>query len=442
MTSFYNLLANTLLANVVNNFLWFALTFWVYLETKSVMATAVIGGSFMLFSAFLGLYFGTFVDRNKKKRAMVLSNIITLVGFGAAALLYALLPEAAFLSVSSPWFWLFDGLILAGAVAGNMRLIALSTTVSLLVPANRRDKANGLVGAANGVAFALTSVFSGLAIGLLGMGWALGISVVVTALSLLHLLTITIKEDQPQPEPGAAAPAVDVHGAMRAIKAVPGLWALILFTTFNNFLSGVYMALMDPYGLSLVSVTIWGAIWGFVSVGYIVGGLLVASRGLGPNPLRALFLANIAMWVVSFIFPLRSSVVLLTVGMLVFMALMPIIEAAEQTIIQKVVPFAKQGRVFGFAQSLESAAAPITAFLIGPIAEYWVIPMMTNGAWAPVFTGWFGTGADRGMALIFIAAAIVGLIVTIAAMTTRSYRILAAHYSSHKSPTQPADNPA
>ena len=42
--------------------------------------------------------------------------------------------------------------------------------MTLLVPEDRRDQANGLVGTANGVAFAITSVFSGLAIGLLGHG--------------------------------------------------------------------------------------------------------------------------------------------------------------------------------------------------------------------------------------------------------------------------------
>ena len=40
------------------------------------------------------------------------------------------------------------------------------------------------------------------------------------------------------------------------------------------------------------------------------------------------------------------------------MMLIPAVEAAEQTVIQKVVPFRTQGRVFGFAPAFESAAAP------------------------------------------------------------------------------------
>jgi hypothetical protein len=41
---FRRLLLNTLASGVTSSFLWFALTFWVYLETRSVVATGVIAG--------------------------------------------------------------------------------------------------------------------------------------------------------------------------------------------------------------------------------------------------------------------------------------------------------------------------------------------------------------------------------------------------------------
>ena len=44
MRMFVQVLANTMIANVTTSFLWFALTFWVYLETRSVLATGIIGG--------------------------------------------------------------------------------------------------------------------------------------------------------------------------------------------------------------------------------------------------------------------------------------------------------------------------------------------------------------------------------------------------------------
>ena len=36
---------------------------------------------------------------------------------------------------------------------------------------------------------------------------------------------------------------------------------LIGLAAFNNLIAGVFMALMDAYGLNLVSVETWGLLW-------------------------------------------------------------------------------------------------------------------------------------------------------------------------------------
>ena len=428
MRTFHLLVANTLVASVTNNFLWFALTFWVYLETRSVLATAIVGGGYMLIVAVSAMFFGTFVDRHLRRTSMLLSSALTLGAFALATLVFFITPEATFTDLASPAFWALVTLVLAGAIAGNLRSVALSTTVTLLVPEDRRDRANGLVGTANGIAFAITSVFSGLAIGQLGMGPSLVIAVVVTAFAGAHLLTIHIPEQPPERSPDAPR-VIDLGGAFAAVNLVPGLFALLLFSTFNNFLGGVFMSLMDPYGLTLMAVEPWGFLIAFTSLGFIFGGIAVARRGLGANPVRTLLLVNVVMWSVTILFPVRSEILPLALGFFIYLVLVPVAEASEQTIIQKVVPFAEQGRVFGFAQSLETAASPITAFLIGPIAQFWIIPSLTDGALAEQIGSWFGTGPDRGMALIFIVAGTIGLLVTLAALRSKPYRDLSRRYA-------------
>ena len=429
MRTFHLLVVNTLVASVTNNFLWFALTFWVYLETRSVLATAVIGGGYMLLLAVSGIVVGTFVDQHRRRTSMLLSSGLTLAAFVLAGIVYLTAPAGALQDLGQPAFWAFITLVLAGAIAGNLRNVALATTVTLLVPEDGRDRANGLVGTANGVAFALTSVFSGLAVGLLGMGWCVAISIALSAFTAAHLLTISIDEPAPEPREGRAR-VFDLRGAIHAVRLVPGLLALLLFTTFNNFLAGVFMALMDPYGLTLVSVEAWGTLLAITSAGFILGGVLVARRGLGRNPVRTLLLVNVVLWTITILFPIRSEVLPLAIGFFLYMLLIPVAEASEQTVIQKVVPFTEQGRVFGFAQSLETAAAPITAFLIGPIAQFWIIPAMTDGALADLIGSWFGTGPARAMALIFIVAGTIGLLVTLVALRSRPYQELSSRYAA------------
>jgi DHA3 family multidrug efflux protein-like MFS transporter len=312
-------------------------------------------------------------------------------------------------------------------VVESLRNIALSTTVTLLVPEGERDKANGLVGTVQGIAFMITSVFSGLSVGLLGMGWTLAVAVALTGASLLHLLPITIPELPPDPEEGSSR--FDVHGAITAITAVPGLVALILFSTFNNLVSGVYIALMDPYGLTLFSVEAWGIVLGVTGLGFVVGGALVARFGLGADPVRTLMLVNLGIAAVGMTFTVREWAWLYVLGIFVFMCIVPAAESAEQTILQRVVPFRTQGRVFGFAQSVELAASPISAFLIGPIAEFWLIPYMESPEGRSTWGWLLGSGEARGIALVFIGAGMIMLVTVMLALASAPYRRLSHAYA-------------
>jgi DHA3 family multidrug efflux protein-like MFS transporter len=426
--TFRLLLLNTLVSGVTSSFLWFALTFWVYLETRSVVATGVIGGAFALSSAVLGPYFGTFVDRHRKHHAMMVTTSVSLVCFVVATLVFVAVPASSLLRLTHPAFWVLVGATLLGSVAGNMRGIALATCVTLLVPESRRDKANGMVGTVTGISFAITSVFSGLVIGGPGMGWAYYGSVVVVAAMLIHLRSIAIDEAAPVADPTDSAPSghVDIRAAIDAIRAVPGLGMLIGLAAFNNLLAGVFMALTDAYGLSMVSVEAWGLLFGFISLAFIAGGIAVAKFGVGSNALRLVLVCNLLNWAVCSVFALQSSIVMLTVGMVVWLGLIPVIEAAEQTVLQRSIPFERQGRVFGFAQLVENAAAPLTAVLMAPLAEQVFMPLMTDGRGADLIGSWFGTGPERGIAVMFTIAGLVGVVVTVAALRSPSYRRLSA----------------
>lgn len=432
MKTFNHILVNTLTTAVAGMFVWFALVFWMYLETESVLSTAFSGGIFMIAMSLSSFWFGSIVDHNRKKKVMLISSITTVALFSFALLLYKLTPASAFESVSNPVLWIFVSIILFAIIAGNLRNIAVPTTVTLLVPENARDKANGMVGMIMGFSSMGAGLASGFALAYLGLAWVLTIGIVIMFAALIHLALLKIPEpeivhteDKPK--------QIDVRGTIRSIKEIPGLFPLIFFTTFNNLLGGTFMALMDPYGLSLMSVQAWSTLWGVLSSGFIIGGLYIAKYGLGASPLRTLFRINIATWLVSILFVVQPSIILLSVGILIWVCLAPFIEATEHTIIQKVVPFERQGRVIGFAQSVEMAASPITAFLIGPIAQFIFIPFMTTGAGVGLIGDWFGTGAGRGIALVFMITGVIGLCVTLVAMHSRSYKILGARYSQSAS---------
>jgi MFS transporter, DHA3 family, multidrug efflux protein len=426
--TFTGILVNTALANITTSYLWFALTFWLYLETRNVIATGVVGGAYMLLIALSSISFGTFVDRYRKLAVMRFAAGFTPVMFLLSGVMFLLIPASSLLDLTHPWFWVFTLVILVGAVVENLRNIALSTTVTILIEPDRRANANGLVGMVQGLMFIVTSLLSGLSVGLLGMGWTIAVALVLTVLAFAHLLTLRMPEE-------VRAAATDAHGgfdlrgSLAAVLAITGLFALIVFSTFNNFIGGVYMALMDPYGLEMFSVEMWGAVFALGSTGFIVGGTLIGKFGLGANPLRTLLLAVTLMGLLGAVFTLREWAWLYIAGIWLYLVLIPFVEAAEQTVIQQVVPLPRQGRVFGFAMAFESAAAPITAFLIAPIAQFWIIPYARSAEGAAQLAPLLGEGTSRGIALVFLVAGIIMVAAALLAFLTPVYRRVSASYT-------------
>lgn len=430
ISPFHLIIANNLLQNVTNFTVWFALVFWAFLETRSVFVTGMIGGIHLAFTGGLAIWFGSLVDHHRKQRVMLASSLGSLACYGAALAVCLMTPAAELTRTAGPMLWILILLTMLGVIAGNLRMIALPTLVTLLVAEDKRDKANGLVGMVGGIGFLVTSAISGFLVAWDGMRGTLILAIGGTVLAFAHMLIIRIDEPPAQSETAGSRNAIDLRGTITVIAAVPGLFALIIFATFNNLLGGVFMALMDGYGLSLMGVEEWGLMWAMTSTAFIASGLVIARFGLGARPLRLLLLVNLVTWLAASLFTIQPSIALLVIGCVVWMFFGPFAEAAEQTTLQKVVPYERQGRVFGFAQSVEQAASPLTAFLIGPFTQFVAIPFMTTGAGAELIGDWFGTGPDRGMALVFCLTGVLGMVLTLAAFASRSYRELSAAYAA------------
>jgi len=120
--TFLHVLLNTLLVSVVNFTLWFALTFWVFLETRSVFATGLIGRVFLVAVVLTGIWFGSLVDHHRKKAALVVSTAVSLVLHGVTLGLYLSAAPGTFRRTDSVAPRVF--VVMFGVVAGNVRTIA------------------------------------------------------------------------------------------------------------------------------------------------------------------------------------------------------------------------------------------------------------------------------------------------------------------------------
>ncbi len=133
-TLFSHILANSAIGGFTNMLLWFAITFWAYLETESVFVTGVLGGVYLVLNLLGGISFGSFVDHHPKRYVMLVSSFASLGFYTLGLSMLALLPSDTWGDVTNVWLWIFILTIMLGVTASNIRVIALSTLVTLLVP--------------------------------------------------------------------------------------------------------------------------------------------------------------------------------------------------------------------------------------------------------------------------------------------------------------------
>src|SRR4029450_1652320 len=92
--TFLHLLLSTLVVSVMNFTVWFAVTFWVYLEPRSVFPTGLISGIFLVSIAATGIWFGSLVDHHHKKTVMQWSAGVSLLLYAFCLALYLTTPDA------------------------------------------------------------------------------------------------------------------------------------------------------------------------------------------------------------------------------------------------------------------------------------------------------------------------------------------------------------
>ncbi len=286
-----------------------------------------------------------------------------------------------------------------------------------------------------GIAFIVTSVFSGLAIGFLGMGWTLAIAIVFTLVALVHLAVPPHPRGEAGARGRAAARSIDFRGSIRAIRAAPGLFALIIFSTFNNLIGGVYMALMDPYGLTLFPVEWWGIVLGVTSTGFIIGGIVIAKFGLGRNPIRTMLLVVVVDGRPRRLFTIREWWWLYAVGIWIYMCAHPGgrgIRADRHPEGRAVPDAGPRLRLRRGVRSRRQLRSRRSSSRRSP--QFWIIPYMNSDAGQQTWGWLLGDGEARGIALVFLFSGLVMVVVALLAFTTRSYRTLSEEYERAPEP--------
>ena len=116
---------------------------------------------------------------------------------------------------------------------------------------------------------------------------------------------------------------------------------------------------------------------------------------------------------------------LVIIGGWAFFFALPIVNASATAIMQMKIEPDVQGRVFAFRRMISGGAIPIACLFSGPLADYIFEPLMAQeGPLVGSVGQIIGTGDGRGIALLFIVAAIFLVVLTAGGLLYQPLRFI------------------
>jgi MFS family permease len=409
----------------------FTLGVWVFQETESVTRFTLI----VAIGLFAGLvatpFLGVLVDRWDRRTAMLAADLVA--GLRTMALI-------VLLAMGRLEVWHVYVAVVVRTVAEGIQIPAYQASVTLLVPRERRGRANGLIELAVNGTRVISPALAGLLMARAELASVLWVDFVSFLVAVVTLLFLRI----PRPEPvagsvrdGTAAEKPGLfHAAAfgwRYLRTRRPLLRLALYLAGFNTAIGLSLILVTPMVLSYSDVSRLGGVHSIIASGGVVGAILMSAWG-GPKNRMAGVLAFTALaglgliaggsheslWVVAFgLIPLSFSI--------------PFVNACSQTIWQNAVEPAYQGRVFATRTVLAQGTAPFAFLFAGVLADRLFEPLLLpGGALADSVGRLLGAGEGRGMGLMMVLAGLAVLAMAFGSATVHGMRHLEDELEDHE----------
>lgn len=337
-----------------------SLSWLVYSTTGSPLAVAFLGVSFLVATVALSLVGGTLVDRQDRRRLMILSDVVRAASLAVLVL--------ALLALGFRFEIVLAVSLLLGAFTTIFQPAERAYTPEI-VPAPDLPDANGLVGTSNSVLGFVGNAVGGLLVGFLGVAAALGINALTFAASALLLWSIRPRGHQADARSGPQGTFLaDTLAGFRYLGSQRGLLYLTLSAGGENFFFSMVIPFLVVYSTEVLhgGALLFGVLGALLALGWAPGSLLVSRT----NAIRRAGL----VWVLSGLAEGSLVLVLVAVPVVPVVALVMFVEGVLLgfsnttwlTSVQLIVPPELQGRYFGVDQLGSFATIP-AALLVGGV---------------------------------------------------------------------------
>ncbi|WJY41255.1 MFS transporter [Streptomyces sp. P9-2B-2] len=299
---------------------------------------------------------GVLADRMSRSRLMIVTDLV-----GAAA--YAGL--AAMVLTGHAPLWALCALAALAGTATALFSPAMDGVIPLLVPATRLQRANGLLRVGMNSSMLLGLALSGVAVAVVGAGWALALNAASFVVSALLIRGLRLPARARTGTSGWA----DLRDSWREFAGRQWLWVVVaqysVVVAALNANAGVLGPLMAENGLG--GARSWSLIVAAQALGTITGAGL-AARLRVHRPVLTAVLATFPLALPIALLAVRAPVPWIALAMFASGIAADIFGVLWATTIQREVPEAALSRVSSYDWFGSLAFAPLGLLIAGPVA--------------------------------------------------------------------------
>lgn len=404
----------------------YVLLLWVYRQKHSTMSVAMLAVCTYLPPIILGFFAGAFVDRNDKKKIMLICDSIASIGTITVFLLMTLG------RLEVPYIYFINLLI---SSMNAFQTPADAVVASKIVPQKHYMRIGGLQSISNSAIGILTPALATSLVTFVGISVIFIIDIltfIIAVISLLFLIEI----------PDSLRVSRDIESKELYLKDCKegflflfnhkAILQLILYFTAINLVAyiggGGITTTVAAMILSRVpdGEFVLGVFSSAVGLGTLLGGFLVT---LMKEPKRKTAVIFIGCGVSFFLCDISLGIFQSPILWIIFnfVGNLPIsfMSSNQDVILRTAVPIKMQGRVFSARNTFQYCTIPLGYLLGGVFADYVFEPIMRGDSFLKhFFAKIVGQGSGSGIALMFIFTGIIGTVISILGFRNKNIRAL------------------
>jgi DHA3 family macrolide efflux protein-like MFS transporter len=395
MRTFTTIWFGQLISTLGSGLSGFALGVWLYEETGSTTLFALSMFVWFLPSIFFAPVAGVLTDRYDRRLLMILADSMACL---------ATIFIGIMVFTDNLQFWQIYVADIFYSIANTLQWPAYSAATSLMVPKKHLGRAGGMTQIGDAVSSLAAPAVAGAMYVTMGLKPILLIDILTFVLALITLIAVRF----PQPEKteesqeGRGSFWREAVYGWHYIRQRPGLFHLLLVFAALNFCISITIPLLTPMILEMSTPDILGYVSSIISIGMLVGTLLMSTWGGFKRRIYGSYLGESLIGISMIFTGLFSSIPLITAAQLLGMLAMPITNGSSQAIWQTKVAQDVQGRVFSVRRMLAFSIIPLAYLATGPISERVFTPLLLEGGPLADSVGRiFGSGPGRGIGLMF-----------------------------------------